>query len=277
MGRTDWFSISIPIEGIDNDILIAWLDHSGVDVIREYDDYFDVFVPENKVQNVLSILLEKFELTNDKLKIIKQEDKNWNEEWESNFSPVIVDDIMIRAEFHPPPSEAMIDILIQPRMAFGTGHHESTFQMLQKINTMVLRNKNILDYGCGSGILGVLVLKKEMGFLNALDIQEEAIENTRENFKLNNLDPNKYALILGDLDLFSEKKFDLILANINRHILETNAELLISILKPIGELLISGILASDYNIIKDIYSEFGLSLVDQSRKGEWLCLQFKNS
>lgn len=277
MDNPDWLSISIPVAGIDTEILVAWLDQCQVDTIVEHDNYFEAFVTSDKLEDVLSMLSQKYSLSKDDLEIIKQENKNWNQEWESNFDPVIVDNIMIRACFHEAPGNDMIDILIQPKMAFGTGHHETTFQMMQKINMMDLEGKRILDYGCGTGILGILALKKKIDHLDAIDIQEEAVENTVENFELNNLDPDQYSVVKGDIELVEQKSYDMIFANINRHVLESKARVLAGMLKLDGDLLISGILSTDFDLICGLYREAGLDLFSKSQKGEWLCLHFKNS
>ncbi|MBT8190219.1 MAG: 50S ribosomal protein L11 methyltransferase, partial [Bacteroidia bacterium] len=180
MASPDWYSVKIPVQGIDTDILVAWLDMSEVHAIIEGELYFEAFVTRDNLKGLLEMMSEKYSFTKDQLDVTQQEDKNWNQLWESSFDPVIIDNIMIRANFHPQPPKEMTDILIQPKMAFGTGHHETTFQMMQKLNSMDVSGANVLDYGCGTGVLSVLALKKPIIHLDAIDIQEEAVENTLE-------------------------------------------------------------------------------------------------
>jgi ribosomal protein L11 methyltransferase len=200
------------------------------------------------------------------------ENKNWNEEWESSFEPVVIDDkVCIRADFHPSHADVEHDIIVNPKMAFGTAHHETTYMMMQSMLDLDLEGKKILDYGCGTSILAILAAKKEAGSIIANDYDINSVTNSQENIELNKV--SGIEVRHGELDIIEERHFDLILANINRHVLLENAFDLHSLLVENGILLMSGILHTDKALIEEAYLQY-FNLESSQQKGEWMCFKF---
>lgn len=195
---------------------------------------------------------------------------NWNETWESNFHPIQVHDFVgIRADFHPAFENVRFDLIINPKMAFGTGHHETTFQMIDMMQGIDFNNKKVLDYGCGTGILGIVASKLGAAQVSGNDITDESILNTIENCKVNHV--NNFKVELGELELFKNDNFDIILANINRNVLQDSAITLSHILRNNGILLLSGYMPEDQAIIEECFVNAGFKIINHTQKGYWLC------
>jgi len=221
----------------------------------------------------LDSLSNKYSITYE-LELLK--DINWNSVWESNFNPVSIGDFChVRAAFHPEITGFKHVIEISPKMAFGTGHHETTAMMIERMEELDLNNANVLDFGCGTGILATLAAKIGASSVEAIDIDSNAIDNTKEHLKLNQV--SNVIVNKGDLDVCSRKTYNLILANINRNVLMDKANHLYTILEENGTLLISGILETDKNRIEEKYLNSGFKRVNMIQKGEWLCFQFVKS
>ena len=195
--------------------------------------------------------------------------QNWNAVWESNFEPVIVDDFCaIRAEFHKPVNGVQYEIIITPKMSFGTGHHATTYMMIQQMRNINFINKKIFDFGTGTGILAILAAKRGATSITAIDNDEWSIKNAEENFE-----KNKTAFIkLYQSSIIPDGQFDIILANINRSVLEQYSSTLVNLLVPQGVLLVSGLLEEDETIIVDLFDE--LSLCNTQQKQGWISLFF---
>ena len=181
----------------------------GVTAYIQKDEYFD------------DILNDIFVLNSDEFQIEYQKKEvaqtNWNAEWEKNFTPIQVDELVsIRAPFHENPNLAY-DIVIEPKMSFGTGHHETTHMMTQHLLQLDLDNKSVLDMGCGTGILAIFAEMKNAKPIDAIDIDNWCYENSLENVQRNNC--NHISVYEGDASLLKDKKYDVIIANINRNIL----------------------------------------------------------
>jgi ribosomal protein L11 methyltransferase len=175
-------------------------------------------------------------------------DKNWNEEWEQNFQPVIIEDrCMIRASFHPSRPEIPYSILIDPRMAFGTGHHETTWMMISGMFDIPLNGKNVLDMGTGTGVLAILASMLGSASVLAVDIDDWSCRNAEENILLNKV--GGINVIKGDLNDVPEKKFDVLLANINRNVLLQHMPGYRDRLTSGGFLLLSGYLSADKDLL----------------------------
>ncbi len=232
------------------------------------------FLPQNVLESELEDQLKKVSaLFPIQYAIHSIEEENWNKKWEENFEPVVVDNkIRVRAPFHKASESNLIDILINPQMAFGTAHHETTYMMLSTMLDIDLSNKNILDYGCGTGILALLAEKRNAAQIKAIDYDIKSVNNTLENIQLNNAE--RIEVLEGDLLILnSTQTYDVILANINRKVLLQTASQLFSKLTHSGTLIMSGILEVDFELIKATYAPF-FHLVNQRQKGEWLCLVF---
>lgn len=198
---------------------------------------------------------------------------NWNEEWESKFDPVEIDDfVRVRANFHESKApDFTFELLIHPKMAFGTGHHQTTTMMVRALKDTPCDNKSVFDYGCGTGILAIVAEKLGATDLDAVDNEYPAYESTIENAEVN--DCTHINAIFGTLDDVPQRIYDVVLANINRNILLNTGADLVSRLAPDGTLLLSGLLKQDFETIKSYYLTLGIQIVDRWELGDWICLK----
>lgn len=203
--------------------------------------------------------------------------KNWNEEWEKNFEPVIIEDFCsVRADFHPAPQGVQYDIVITPKMSFGTGHHATTALMMGRMREIGFRDKQVFDFGTGTGILAILAEMMGAASVLAIDNDEWSFENARENC-LRNHCPKTVVQLATIESVAQEPQFDIILANINRHIL---LEYMIAIshrLKGQGRLLLSGILTEDTGMIRAAAEDAGLVYVEEKERQNWVCMHFQKA
>ena len=201
-------------------------------------------------------------------------DENWNETWEKNFKPItIADKVHIRASFHESPKQELIDIIINPKMSFGTGHHATTEMMMELMLDLNLGNRSVLDFGAGTGILSVLASKLYSKSIVSIDNEEWAYNNMIENFELNHV--RNTSAKLGSADQISESKFDVVLANINRHILLEYLPALISHMSTSGILLLSGILETDVEEMKAFCESINLQHQKTKVRNNWASMQFQ--
>ncbi len=204
--------------------------------------------------------------------IVKVPGENWNATWEESFAPVSVGSFChIRAHFHPVRNECLHEIEIDPKMAFGTGHHDTTYQMVAAMQTLPIKGANILDLGTGTGILAILAEKLGADEITAIDNEAAAIENAKENATLNGC--SRVQVYRDDVttDLFDISAYEIILANINRNVLLEIEPYLSSEARPGTILLMSGILEKDKSLILKKYSNQWKTRVE-SQKGDWLCI-----
>lgn len=200
---------------------------------------------------------------------------NWNEEWEKNFEPIEVDEkCIVRAPFHPK-GNFEYEIVIEPKMSFGTGHHETTFMMLQFILENDFKGKSVLDMGCGTAVLAILTEMRGASKLDAIDIDEWCFENSLENVQKNKC--RNISVFQGDATLLSGKKYDMILANINRNILLNDMKAYRKCLDRGGELYLSGFYTEDLPVIKDTCNNLGFTFVESKEKNKWVATKFKIS
>ncbi|MBA2422433.1 MAG: 50S ribosomal protein L11 methyltransferase [Chitinophagales bacterium] len=200
-------------------------------------------------------------------------DQNWNALWEKNFPPIVIDNtIAIRASFHNPFPEVKYEILIDPKMSFGTGHHATTFMMLELMVAETFDNKSVLDFGCGTGILSVLASKKNAFVILAVDNDQWAFQNATENFVMNGV--TNAEIVLGDHAAFADKTFDVILANINLNVIIDALHSFALSLKKNGSLLISGFLEHDESAITTAAAAVKLSVRSILHKDGWAAMRF---
>lgn len=257
------------------ELLIALLDSLNFEGIREQQElvigYIDSGIYDKK--NLLSTLSDvKDGISTEIIKEEQLADKNWNEEWEKNFDPVIIDHrCAIRAPFHKefPSMEYVINI--EPKMAFGTGHHETTSLMISSMLDMDFSNKTVLDMGCGTGVLGILSSQKGAKEVVAIDNDKWAYENTIENIRLNEVE---MSVLHGGAEKIPNIEFDIILANINRNILIEQAIDYNRVLSFCGRLLVSGFLTDDVILIEETFKDLGLTPVNHTSMGNWQMLEF---
>lgn len=199
-------------------------------------------------------------------------DKDYNEEWERQHQPVLVDGFCwVRAPFHPHRDDVKYEIEIEPKMSFGTAHHATTYLMLSLLEQQNVQGMRVLDMGSGTGVLAILAAKKGAAYVEAIDVDEWAYRNAQENFERNGVSVNA---LLGDASLLTaDKHFDLVLANINRNILLKDMESYAAVLNPGGTLMLSGFYEHDVQSLQDKAETLGLRLVQQRSRNEWTALK----
>ncbi len=256
-----------------SDILIALLGDTGFESFVNTDTGFDAFIQEDQLNMDEIKHLGDFDF-NYSYTIEEIEQKNWNEEWEKNFEPVYVEDkCCIRAPFHPVPQHVQQDILIIPKMSFGTGHHDTTWLMSEALFSLELKNKRVLDMGCGTGVLAILAEKLGAADILAIDIDEWSYENSIENCALNSC--FKIKVKQGDSTLLKNESFDVIIANINRNVLLSDMEAYVQSLNKSGCILFSGFFESDIPELQKKAVSLGLQQSYQKVKNNWAMLQFR--
>jgi len=202
------------------------------------------------------------------------EQVNWNEEWEKNFEPIEVQGkVSVRAPFHSG-KELEYNIVIEPKMSFGTGHHETTHLMIEHLLEVDLQGKKVLDMGCGTGILAIFSEMRGASEVDAIDIDPWCYENSVENAARNNC--RKIKVFEGDAGLLKEQQFDVLIANINRNILLEDMSSYVRCLKPGGLLLLSGFYVEDMEQIGRKAQELGLKLLDEKERNRWVGLKYVN-
>jgi len=202
-------------------------------------------------------------------------DQNWNEEWEKNFQPVLIGTkCYIRAPFHKPKT-VDYEIIIEPKMSFGTGHHETTSLMIEQMLSMDFDGKKVLDMGCGTGVLAIMASKLKALSVIAIDIDEWAYTNTIENCQLNNV--SNVSAQIGDIDLISGKHFDIVLANINRNILLKQISHFAGTQATDGLLLLSGIYLEDLPMIQKCAEKFHYEYLSIIKKNNWIVVLFRKN
>ena len=257
------------------EILIAELGYAGFESFVENEEGVKAYIQkeewhEEVLEEIQILNSPEFEITFVKNEIAQV---NWNAEWESNFSPIVVNDnCAVRAPFHEP-FHVPYEIIIEPKMSFGTGHHETTFMILQFILENDFENKKVLDMGCGTAVLAILAEKRGAVQLDAIDIDEWCVENSEENCSRNNCTAIKVQL--GDASLLpSEITYDTVIANINRNILLNDMEAYVRVLKQFGELYLSGFYKEDLPVIQECCQELGMEYREHKQKNDWVAAKF---
>ena len=257
-----------------SDIVTAYLSEIEFHGFYEKEGALYAFIPEEEfVQEDFQEIVDSFEGKGVRISFIKNiiKHKNWNASWESNFSPVeIKEQLCIRAPFHERDEKFKLTIIIQPKMSFGTGHHQTTYLMCEAILQLDLRNKKILDMGAGTGVLAILCEKQGSTDITAIDIEEWSVENCTENTITN--DCNHIVSSCGDVDLIAGKKFDVIFANINKNILKSHLQQYFMSLNENGLLYLSGFFVTDANDLQQLGESLGLKYISINTKDEWAML-----
>ncbi|WP_282044406.1 50S ribosomal protein L11 methyltransferase [Winogradskyella flava] len=252
------------------EILIAELGYAGFESFVENNEGITAYIQKDDWN---AFILEDIHvLTSDEFKITYEfneiEQTNWNEEWEKNFKPIIVDGLVtVRAPFHDKPN-TKYDIIIEPKMSFGTGHHETTHMMIQHILKNDFNNKSVLDMGCGTGVLAILAEKVGATKLDAIDIDNWCYVNSLENVERNNC--SSISVYEGDGSLLEHQKYDIIIANINRNILLEDIPRYAKHLNPDGLLFLSGFYEDDLDLINSKCRENSLFFKSSITKNRWV-------
>ncbi|MEO5945561.1 MAG: 50S ribosomal protein L11 methyltransferase [Chitinophagaceae bacterium] len=258
------------ISSEQSDVLLAQLTTIGFDGFQEEENTLNAFIPSaNFDETLLKEITSSNNLSYTQSTI---EETNWNAVWESNFDPVVVEDfVAIRADFHEPIKEVEYEIVITPKMSFGTGHHATTFMMIQQMQGIDFKDKVVFDFGTGTGVLAILAEKLGAKNAFAVDIDEWSIENAKENFEKNKC--IKIDLQKAD-DAGSGNQYDVILANINKNVILDNMSSLSEQLLPYGILLLSGLLVEDETDIVKAAAKFQLKVVIKTERNNWIALKF---
>ncbi|MGB1018471.1 MAG: 50S ribosomal protein L11 methyltransferase [Chitinophagales bacterium] len=257
------------------EILVAMLSEINFDSFEEKENELIAYIIAEKLNiSELDNVLESMPLfENTTYEIADLENKNWNEEWESNFKAITIDDLCtIRASFHEK-SQSKYDIEIEPKMAFGTGHHATTEMMISFMLKLDFKNKKVLDFGCGTGILAILAEMLGAKSIFANDIEEPAFENVAVNTALNNC--SKISNNLGGIEVVPTETYDIILANVNTVALSQNLDLLKEKMHNNSLIMLSGILIEQVDTILTICKKQGLELVETKEKDKWTALLLK--
>jgi len=253
-------------------ILIAELSEAGYEGFEEGDTDLKAFITANNYDKAVTDAIARQLGVSFSASTI--EETNWNEVWESNFQPVIVEDFVgVRAGFHEPIQHVQYEIVITPKMSFGTGHHATTWMMIRQMKDIDLRDKRVFDFGTGTGILALLAAKLGAKEVLAIDNDEWSIANGRENILQNN--SSAIEIRKGDTAAVSEgdkDRFDIILANINKNVIMDNFPDLAKQMIPGGVLIISGILDIDEEDIRLKAEEVGFTITGRMERHKWLCL-----
>ncbi len=258
-----------------SEILIAELAEAGFESFVETETGIEAYIQEKDWnENILeAIFILENEAFNITYTFDKIEQVNWNKEWESNFQPITVEGICtVRAPFHETPSTEY-DIVIEPKMSFGTGHHATTHMMIQHLLELNLENKTVLDMGCGTAVLGILAEKRGAKAVDAIDIDNWCYLNSIENVARNEC--NSIQVFEGGANLLVNQTYDVIIANINRNILLQDMKAYVARLSPKGILLLSGFYEEDIEIIHSEATQLGLKLAHQKVKNKWVALRYQ--
>ncbi len=274
---TPYIEVCLSVEAEHQEILVAELAEIGFDSFVENDDSLMAYIPvadfdENKLKEVVVSLTETpISYTSKTLETV-----NWNEEWERNYQPIEVDDMVrVRASYHSPDPQFKYDIVIDPKMSFGTGHHETTTMMMQFQLTIPHQDSSVLDVGSGTGILAILSEKLGAIQLMAFDIEEWAYLNAIENVQLNGC--NYIDVFQGTIEDCPIATYDIILANINRNILLAEIPTYTSFLKQSGILVVSGFYEQDAEDIAAKAQASGLTKTAQKQLNQWVAMTFERA
>ena len=260
-------------EPMQTEILIAQLGELGFDSFMENPNELLAYIPSEIFSENETSSLIKSSPNIDNFSIKKIEEQNWNSVWESSYEPVRFGDFCnIRAPFHEPVSDVKFDLIIEPKMSFGTAHHETTSLMVEWLKTEPVKGKRVLDMGCGTGVLAILAKKLGAEFVEAIDNDEWAFENTKENIFRN--ETSEVVVELGDAENLSGKNLDLIIANINRNILIRDMPMYVETMSKNAVILLSGFYKSDLDAVSKACIDNGLQYISHLEKNNWVAVKF---
>ncbi len=281
----DYFEFTFTIEPLmpAREVLIAELDGLGFESFVETDNGLLAYIPEpgvteSEVRNLQGFSIPGCSVGLHSKRIPRQ---NWNAVWEEGFQPIAVDDaILVHAPFHTHLPKTKHRLVIQPKMSFGTGHHDTTWLMLKSMLTLDMVTKKVLDMGSGTGILGIMALKLGASSVDAIDIDDWAAENAAENARLNNIE--RMNCETGDAELLHNRTYDVVLANINRNVLMGDMAVYARCLTAGGSILLSGFFTSDQALIEasaadcQLYPEPHAPGESHVRsRNDWCCMRFR--
>lgn len=258
------------------EILIAELGYAGFESFVETEEGVTAYIQkeewnQNILEDIQILNSDEFDITYTHEDI---EQTNWNAEWEKNFNPIVVDDVCaVRAPFHEK-FDTEYDIIIEPKMSFGTGHHETTHMMIQHILQNDFKDKSVLDMGCGTAVLAILAEMKGAKPIDAIDIDNWCYLNSLENVERNNC--KHISVYEGEASLLKDKNYDIIIANINRNILLQDIATYAKCLNTNGSLFLSGFYEEDIPLIEKECNANNLQHLKTLKRNNWVALHFKN-
>lgn len=267
-----------PNDEVATDVLAALLAEVGFESFVPNDEGLEAYVPHNLYdENSLITVIESFPLEEYTITHSSEfiEGEDWNAEWEKNyFQPIVLgEECVIHSTFHTDVPKARYDILIDPKMAFGTGYHQTTCHMLRAILASDMTGKRVLDMGCGTALLAILARKHGATDVVAIDIDEFAYENAKENIVLNNT-PDIEVRLGGAEAIKESDSFDFVIANINRNILLADMKNYVRCMHPGSQIFISGFYTEDMDVLKEEAAQHGLRYIDYAEDNRWAMMKF---
>ncbi|UPT65303.1 MAG: 50S ribosomal protein L11 methyltransferase [Sphingobacteriales bacterium JAD_PAG50586_3] len=265
----------ITTDSVVRDIVTAEFAELGFESFTESDESLKAYIQEGEfdAQRLDTLLRAVFPHNMPDYKVAVIQQQNWNEEWEKNYDPVIIDDFCcLRASFHPKPESVELDILIDPKMSFGTGHHPTTVSVIRLMREIDFTAKTVFDYGCGTGVLSIVADKLGAKSITAIDIDEWSLENSEENFRKNGME--QFDLSTRPLDSFADTEYDIILANINKNIIIQSLSNLAKISKSGTPILFSGFFTHDLADISEAAAPHGFIYIKHISNNDWAAALF---
>ncbi len=266
----DYVELNLPVEGEMAEILTAELADYPFESFKQEGPILKAYIPQERLvdcKEQIDQLLADYAITD--ARYISIETQNWNALWESNFTPVDVDGrLYIRAPFHSPAPEGVMEVVIMPKMSFGTGHHATTCLVSSFLMDLDLQGREGLDMGSGTGVLAIVAVKCGAKQVDAVDIDAWADENCRENIATNGVE-GQVCPMLGDVRRIAGRTYDFIAANINRNILTGNMEAYAAAMRPGADLIMSGFLEADIPIIRSAAEAAGLNFCSSRLRDGW--------
>lgn len=270
--KLSYVKVSIKIsncESYEADMLTFYLSEAGFDMFEQDGETLSAYIKKTDfVQECLMFMDEKYEYSVEEI-----EDRDWNAEWEKNyFKPIVVSGrCVVHSSFHTDLPKAEYDIVIDPKMSFGTGHHQTTRCMMEFLLDDDIAGKKVLDMGCGTAVLGILASMRGAAEITGIDIDEHCIRNAGENIRLNAVDME---LLLGGAELLAGRSFDIILANINRNILLSDMDKYVQALNQGGCLYMSGFYIEDLPAVSERAAALGLEADGYKQEDRWVAAKF---
>lgn len=264
--------VTLPANPSIQEILVAELEQLNYDSFWEQDEALEAYIRQDEYsEEALRAVTNRYGVA---FRVETVEEKNWNVEWEKNFEPIVVaDQCLVRADFHSVKKDYPHEIIINPKMAFGTGHHATTYLMLQQQLQLDHQDKTVLDAGCGTGILAILAEQKGASHVLAYDNNEWAVNNIRENISINHC--QQIGVLQGTIADVKPFEYDIILANINRNVLLEEIPAYVKYLAAGGSLLLSGFYTFDTARIKAVADRCPLKLLNTLERNDWQMLYYQ--
>ena len=258
-----------------NEIFMTELSDIGFESFTELTGKLQAYIPEDQfqhheVERIFQFYKPQLNQVSYQSQVLPSQ--NWNATWEADFQPVEIDhELLIRAPFHAPSFQHQLEVIIQPQMSFGTGHHQTTWLLSKALLQENLVDQNVLDVGTGTGVLAILASKLGARQIVGTDIEEGICANARENCMLNAI--TNIEIVLGDIDAIQESEFDVILANINKNVLKLHIPHYASLTKLGGHLYLSGFFTTDIEELTDYAKMQGYELLETHQKEDWAVMK----